>query len=132
VDLAGGTIDIWPLYPFHQGAQTVHLAVSLRAHVRIEARSDGRVAIESLDTGARIERDAPSDLHAAPGLALIGRLVEHFGPRGVTVTTRGESPACADIAGAPPADLASVRAALLSAGARGLDYRIETGGLRLG
>jgi len=106
VDLAGGTIDIWPLYLFHQGAQTVHFAISLRAHVRIEARPDGRVAIESLDTGARIERDAPSDLHAAPGLALIGRLVEHFGPRGVTVTTRGESPAGAGIAGSSAMNVA--------------------------
>ena len=29
VDLAGGTIDIWPLYLFHPGATTVNFAVSL-------------------------------------------------------------------------------------------------------
>ena len=32
IDLAGGTIDIWPLYLFHDGAQTVNAAISLRAH----------------------------------------------------------------------------------------------------
>ncbi|HXE81503.1 MAG TPA: hypothetical protein VNK41_12170 [Vicinamibacterales bacterium] len=106
VDLAGGTLDIWPLYLFHPGAQTVHFAISLRAHVRIEARSDQRIVIESLDTGARVEADEPANLHSRPGLALIGRLVEHFGPRGVTITTRGESPAGAGIAGSSAMNVA--------------------------
>ena len=39
-DLAGGTIDIWPLYLFHAGASTVNFALSLRAHVRIETHDD--------------------------------------------------------------------------------------------
>ena len=29
VDLAGGTIDIWPIYLFHPGATTVNFALSL-------------------------------------------------------------------------------------------------------
>ncbi len=31
IDLAGGTLDIWPLYLFHDGAQTLNAAISLRA-----------------------------------------------------------------------------------------------------
>ena len=31
IDLAGGTIDIWPLYLFHPGAQTLNAAISIRA-----------------------------------------------------------------------------------------------------
>ena len=38
VDLAGGTIDIWPLYLFHPGATTVNFALSLYARCRIETR----------------------------------------------------------------------------------------------
>jgi len=38
IDLAGGTIDIWPLYLFHEGASTVNAAISLRAHVTVETR----------------------------------------------------------------------------------------------
>jgi D-glycero-alpha-D-manno-heptose-7-phosphate kinase len=106
VDLAGGTMDIWPLYLFHAGAQTIHFAISLRAHARAEARGDGRVAIESVDTGARIESDAPVGLHAANGMALLGRLVEHFAPRGITLTTRGESPAGAGLAGSSAMNVA--------------------------
>src|SRR5437016_5460208 len=41
IDLAGGTIDIWPLYLFHDGASTLNAAISLRAHVQIESRTDG-------------------------------------------------------------------------------------------
>jgi len=40
IDLAGGTIDIWPLYLFHPGAQTLNAAISLRAHAWIEERPD--------------------------------------------------------------------------------------------
>ena len=37
IDLAGGTIDIWPLYLFHDGATTLNAAISIRAHAQIEA-----------------------------------------------------------------------------------------------
>ena len=50
IDLAGGTIDIWPLYLSHDGASTVNAAISLRAHATIEPRTDGRVLLESIDT----------------------------------------------------------------------------------
>ena len=43
VDLAGGTIDIWPLYLFHPGAATVNFGISLYARCRIETRSATRL-----------------------------------------------------------------------------------------
>ena len=45
IDLAGGTIDIWPLYLLHEGAQTINVAISLRAAARVEDRDDGRVHV---------------------------------------------------------------------------------------
>ena len=50
IDLAGGTIDIWPLYLFHDGASTLNAAISLRAHVAIEPRTDGAIELRSIDT----------------------------------------------------------------------------------
>jgi D-glycero-alpha-D-manno-heptose-7-phosphate kinase len=120
VDLAGGTIDIWPLYLFHADAQTIHFAISLRAHARVADRTDGRIVIESLDTGARVEADEPVGLHEAPGMALLGRLVEHFATRGITLTTRGESPAGAGIAGSSAMNVA-VSAALARRAGQTLD-----------
>jgi len=55
VDLAGGTIDIPPLFLFHEGAATVNFAISLRAHCRIETRDDERVILESVDQNERVE-----------------------------------------------------------------------------
>ena len=40
VDLVGGTIDIPPLFLFHEGAATVNFAVDLLARCRIETRND--------------------------------------------------------------------------------------------
>ena len=57
IDLAGGTIDIWPLYLFHEGAQTINAAISLRAHAALDPRADGRIVIRSEDTGAVVEAD---------------------------------------------------------------------------
>lgn len=39
VDLAGGTLDIWPLGLFHPGARTVNVAIDLATTVRLQ-RSD--------------------------------------------------------------------------------------------
>lgn len=106
IDLAGGTIDIWPLYLFHHDAQTLNVAISLRAHARLEPRDDDRVALISEDT----HRDvllAPGDaLRDDPTLPLLGRLAHHFGVRGVTLITRGESPAGAGIAGSSALNIA--------------------------
>ena len=54
IDLAGGTIDIWPVYLFHPGAQTLNIAISLRAHARVEARADEQVALVSEDTNREV------------------------------------------------------------------------------
>ena len=98
IDLAGGTIDIWPLFLFHPGAQTLNAAISLRAHAWIEPRADDRIELVSEDTHRNVLL-AASELAADRTLPLLGRLVHRFGVSGLTLTTRGESPAGAGIAG---------------------------------
>ena len=98
IDLAGGTYDIWPLYLFHDGAQTINAAISLRAYCRLTSRRDHRIRLISEDTGAQIEAADPGELDIAQ-LPLVGRLVRHFGARGLDVHTRSESPVGAGIAG---------------------------------
>ena len=93
IDRAGGTIDIWPLYLFHPGAQTLNIAISLRAHARVESRDDGRVGLVSEDTRREVVLPSGDVLRDDPTLPLPGRLAHHFGVHGVTITTRGESPA---------------------------------------
>lgn len=105
IDLAGGTLDIWPLYLFHPGAQTLNVAISLRAHAWISAASDGRVELVSEDTGRRVSLD-PDRLRDDDTLPLLGRLVDRFGAAGLRLTTRGESPAGAGIAGSSAMNVA--------------------------
>src|SRR6476646_3353652 len=74
IDLARGTFDIWPLYLFHERAQTINAALSLRARCSIVARRDRRVVLTSEDTGERIEAVHAADL-GFETLPLVARLV---------------------------------------------------------
>jgi D-glycero-alpha-D-manno-heptose-7-phosphate kinase len=103
--LAGGTIDIWPLYLFHPGAQTLHVAISLRAHAWIEQRPDNRIELISEDTDRAVNLSA-DQLSNDETLPLLGRLVHCFGAHGLRLTTRGESPAGAGIAGSSALNIA--------------------------
>ena len=120
MDLAGGTIDIWPLYLFHPGAQTLNAAISLRARVRLDPRADGRVVLASRDLGVATPPLAYDDLPADTTLPLLAKLAHAFGVRGVTVTTDSDAPAGAGIAGSSALNIA-VTAALARWTGRSLD-----------
>ena len=49
VDLAGGTLDLWPLYNFIGSARTVNLAIDIWTKVNLEARTDKSIEVHSLD-----------------------------------------------------------------------------------
>ncbi len=106
IDLAGGTIDIWPLYLFHPGAQTLNAAISIRARARIDARTDDRIVIRSEDTGATVEAGHWSELREQRELRLLSLAAHFFEARGVTLTTTSESPAGAGIAGSSALNVA--------------------------
>jgi D-glycero-alpha-D-manno-heptose-7-phosphate kinase len=106
IDLAGGTIDIWPLYLFHDGASTLNAAISLRAHVQIEERASG-IELVSIDTGKRSLVAHASGLDDTNELPLLAHLARHYGLENATLTTRGESPAGAGIAGSSALTIAA-------------------------
>jgi D-glycero-alpha-D-manno-heptose-7-phosphate kinase len=106
IDLAGGTLDIWPLYLFHEHAQTLNAAISLRAHAEITGRTDGRIRLESIDTSKTVEVARWQDLADGQGLPLLSRLASFFRVENLTLRTRGESPAGAGIAGSSALNVA--------------------------
>ena len=113
VDLAGGTIDIPPLFLFHEGAATVNFAVSLLAKCRIETRDDGRIELASIDRGVKFETrlDRIADLKDEPRLELLSKLVYFFKPEtGFTMTTQSEAPAGAGLAGSSTLNIACIGA----------------------
>ena len=99
IDLAGGTIDIWPLYLFHDEAATINAAISLRAQVTVEGRGDEGIELRSLDTAREVSARRWSDLDPTGQLPLLVRAARYYRIDRVSVTTRAESPAGAGIAG---------------------------------
>jgi D-glycero-alpha-D-manno-heptose-7-phosphate kinase len=113
VDLAGGTIDIPPLFLFHEGAATVNFAVDLLAKCRIETRSDDRIVLESIDRGVRFETtlDRMSELKNEPRLELLCKLVYFFRPEtGFEMVTESQAPAGAGLAGSSTLNIACIGA----------------------
>jgi D-glycero-alpha-D-manno-heptose-7-phosphate kinase len=113
VDLAGGTIDIWPLYLFHPGAATVNFAISLRAHCRIETRDDGRIVLESRDRKVAFDTElaAIEDLAREERLELISKLVHFFKPTtGFHLIANSEAPAGAGLGGSSALAIACIGA----------------------
>jgi len=106
IDLAGGTIDIWPLYLFHPGALTINAAISVRARARVESRADSRIVLRSEDTGVTVEADDPAALRHETRLRLLSLLASFFGARGITLTTSSESPTGAGLAGSSALNVA--------------------------
>jgi D-glycero-alpha-D-manno-heptose-7-phosphate kinase len=121
VDLAGGTIDIPPLYLFHEGAATVNFAIDLRAACRLETRDDNKIILESVDRGVKFETDLDHfhELAHEPRLELLSKLVYFFKPEtGLHMITESEAPAGAGLAGSSTLNIACVGALNLMMGNR--------------
>jgi D-glycero-alpha-D-manno-heptose-7-phosphate kinase len=113
VDLAGGTIDIPPLFLFHEGASTVNFAVDLMAKCRIETRDDDRIILESVDRDVRFETALweIGSLYNEPRLELLAKLIYFFNPEtGFNMTTESEAPAGAGLAGSSTLNIACIGA----------------------
>jgi len=72
-DLAGGTLDIWPLGLLHLGALTVNVALPVVVRLLLDERAPAGEVLHSVGGGpwSRLgEEDATSDLTAAVAFAL--------------------------------------------------------------
>lgn len=113
VDLAGGTIDIPPLFLFHERASTVNFAIDLLATCRIETRSDGVITIESVDRNDRLETSLSriGELRSEPRLELLSKLIYFFKPdTGFDMITDSRAPAGAGLAGSSTLNIACIGA----------------------
>jgi D-glycero-alpha-D-manno-heptose-7-phosphate kinase len=112
-DLAGGTIDLWPLYLFHSGAMTLNFAVNILTTCRITPLKGRTIYLRSLDTGREEAFDSFDELNATKRfkLPIAGRLLQFFAPKeGVLIETDSESPAGAGISGSSALMIATTAA----------------------
>lgn len=107
IDLAGGTIDLWPLYLFHDNSQTINFAINQYARCKLETRDDGKFIVESKDRNARVEANSLEELRGDDELSLISRLIYHFKPEtGLNIATDCMAPAGAGLAGSSALNIA--------------------------
>jgi D-glycero-alpha-D-manno-heptose-7-phosphate kinase len=94
VDLAGGTLDMWPLYNFVDDALTVNLAIDIWTRAEMTARSSG-ICIESRDMSLKLEFASLPELlaHADPRLKLFQVILRYWQPQGpFHLVTESQSP----------------------------------------
>lgn len=93
MDLAGGTLDIWPLYLFEGEGMTVNAALDLYSTVTAETRSDDEIWITSEDTGECLRAPNVDSLPEGSPLDLICRALRFYRPStGVNITTQSRAP----------------------------------------
>jgi len=100
--MAGSTLDIWPLYLFHEGAVTVNFAVDRYTRARIEPRAGKKITFRSADLNREASYDSLDNLLTARqhALALPAELVRFFRPSdGFHLDISSEAPAGAGISG---------------------------------
>src|ERR1700693_1713886 len=125
VDLAGGTLDIWPLYLFHSGAVTLNFAVNRYASCKLETRTDSQIVLRSRDMGGEeIFPDVQALSRARRyKLPLLAYVVKFFAPpTGINLSTDSEAPAGAGISGSSTLIIAVASALNKLTGSK---YRIE-------
>jgi D-glycero-alpha-D-manno-heptose-7-phosphate kinase len=102
VDLAGATLDIWPLYLFHNNVVTVNFAVDRYTSCDISTRDDSRIVLRSRDLAKEETFESLDALCNARQyrLPLLALLVRFFAPtQGLTLESHSEAPAGAGISG---------------------------------
>jgi D-glycero-alpha-D-manno-heptose-7-phosphate kinase len=110
-DLAGGTLDLWPLYLFHPGARTVNVAISFYAESEVVETGNGAIEIHLSDQQYQQRYDSLQELARDPKAALIHRVLEHFHHMsGIRITTRTEAPRGSGLGGSSALTITLVRA----------------------
>ncbi len=113
VDLAGSTLDIWPLYLFHEGAVTVNFAVNRYTYASIQPRTDSRITIRSSDLNRECAYPSlDALLHAKRHpLPLAAEIIRFFRPpSGFHLETGSQAPAGAGISGSSALIIAATSA----------------------
>src|SRR5689334_10173612 len=101
VDLAGGTLDLWPIHNLLPQKATVNVAISLNATVTVETSPDQRFHFKSLDQ-AISDSGSYLEICQSKKLGLLGLLLSAVWREdlpALVVTTTAQSPAGAGLGG---------------------------------
>ncbi|HVT03337.1 MAG TPA: GHMP kinase, partial [Thermoanaerobaculia bacterium] len=109
-DLAGGTLDLWPLYLFNPGARTVNVAISIYAECDISPLHSKGIELILSDDGYHRRYADLAELQSDPKAALIAKAVEYFRTMNLKIVTRTDAPRGSGLGGSSALAIALVRA----------------------
>jgi D-glycero-alpha-D-manno-heptose-7-phosphate kinase len=101
IDLAGGTLDLWPIHHLLDRKATVNVGVTLDAQTVVKASADGAFHFESADQNARVRGDLAT-VTKCKELPLLGLLLGAiWSPElpPIELKTSAKSPAGAGLGG---------------------------------
>ena len=107
IDLAGGTLDIWPLHLFFDNPPTLNAAIDLYATVEITTRKDKRIVLTSRDLGLSENFSSLGALPDKHPLELIVRTLKFYAPQtGLEISTDCQAPQGSGIGGSSALNIA--------------------------
>lgn len=109
-DLAGGTLDLWPLYLFHPGSRTVNVAISFYAESEVSETGDSGIEVHLTDQQYRQRYPSLAEMANDPKVSLLYRLLEHFKLTGIKIVTRTDAPRGSGLGGSSALAITLVRA----------------------
>ena len=93
VDLAGGTLDIFPLYLLVEDTTTVNAAISVRSVVEVRPYRHGVARLQSGNYGITVLAPDTHGIPLAGKLGLLARALRHFpAVSGVDLVVHNEAP----------------------------------------
>lgn len=117
VDLAGGTLDLWPLYLLVPDSMTINVGINLFAQAEFSVDSKGSgltLRSDDLKVEAKIGWNELDQFQAPPALQIHTRLLRYYSKiapeklrqGGISLSTRARSPAGAGLGGSSALNIA--------------------------
>jgi len=113
VDLAGGTLDLWPLYNFVQGATTVNIAIDIMTTAEITPLEGGKIELISDDLNFRKSFSSLKECLADSDtkLSLLKTQLQYWKPeQGFRLQTRSDSPVGGGLGGSSSLTISLLKA----------------------
>jgi len=121
IDLAGGTLDVYPLYIFEGGGLTVNAAIDILATADVSTRDDASITLASRDLGHREVIRSLAEMTFGGPLDLVKRALAYYAPTtGLDIEVGSQAPRGSGI-GASSALLMALSHCLNEITARGYD-----------
>jgi D-glycero-alpha-D-manno-heptose-7-phosphate kinase len=113
VDLAGGTLDLWPLNQFVQGATTVNVAIDVWTRATLEPADSNEIVLHSADLSLEKKykslQEALTD--SDPKVILFQSVLKFFKPeQGFKLTTKSDSPVGGGLGGSSSLTISMIKA----------------------